>query len=117
MTFTHGDYAGVEEIKNKDRIAETLFRKSLSYGNDHRAYLGMGILKQKMREFEGSIKILEDGLKYFPESEMLSICLGVSCMNLGAFEKAITIFSRFPESKDAKMYIKKCREALHRTKR
>ncbi|MFC1822703.1 radical SAM protein [Thermodesulfobacteriota bacterium] len=112
MTFAYGDYAGVEEIKNKDKIAEKLFRKSLGYYHDHRAYLGLGILKQKMHEFESSIEVLQEGLKHFPESEMLNICLGVSCMNLGAFEKALRIFSRFPESKDANIYMEKCREAL-----
>ena len=46
LTFTHGDYAMIEAIKGKDKIAERLFRRSLDYYPDHRAYLGLGIIKQ-----------------------------------------------------------------------
>ena len=39
MTFAHGDYATIEGIKEKENIAERLYKKALSYHPDYRAYL------------------------------------------------------------------------------
>ena len=49
MTFDHGDYAGIESIKEKEKIADKLYKMSLDYHPDPRAYLGLGIAKQKNR--------------------------------------------------------------------
>ena len=112
MTFDYGDYANIEAIKDKDRIAERLYKKSLDYYPDHRAFLGLGIIKQKMGEYIQSAKILSEGVEHFPESEQLNICLGISYMNLREYNKALPYFLKFKDSKQANYYITACNEAL-----
>ena len=108
MTFDYGDYSGIEVVKDKEGVAERLYEKSLGYYPDHRAYLGLGIIKQKKRLYEESISILSDGIEKFPDSEQLHICLGISCMNTGKYNKAISYFKKFKDSDQARYYISKC---------
>lgn len=112
MTFDCGDYASIEAIKDKDRVAERLYKKSLSYHPDHRAFLGLGIIKQKKEEYIQSAKILSEGIEYFPESEQLNMCLGISYMNLREYNKALPYFLKFKNSKEANYYITACNKAL-----
>ena len=112
MTFSHGDYAGVEDINGKDTVAERLFLRSLAYYPDHRAYLGLGILKQKTGEHREAISILARGLGYFPDSFDLNMCQGISLMNLGEYEKALSYLLRFQDSKEVAFYIACCYRAL-----
>ncbi len=112
MTFTHGDYAGIEAIKDKDTIAEKLYAKSLTYHPDHRAYLGLGIIYQKKGAYKESARILSEGVEHFPESESLPMCLGISLMNLRQYSEALSYFSKYRHSKEAAYYIANCREAL-----
>lgn len=112
MTFSHGDYAKIEAIKQKEEIAESLYKRSLDYYPDHRAYLGLGIIRQKNSALKGSIEILSEGLQYFPESEPLNICLAISFMNLGEYEKALFYLKKFQASKEALHYITNCYKAL-----
>jgi tetratricopeptide (TPR) repeat protein len=112
MTFTHGDYARIEEIKGKEDIAEGLYKKALTYHPDHRAYLGLGIIAQKKGAYEESTQILSKGIGYFPDSEPLSICLGISFMNLGEYTKALSIFLKFQHSQQTPPYIAQCYHAL-----
>jgi len=113
MTFDYGDYATIEDIKDKDKISERLYKKSLNYYPDHRAFLGIGIIKQKMGEYIQSAKILSEGVEYFPENEQLNICLGISYMNLREYNKAVPYFLKFKDSKKANYYITACNEALN----
>ena len=112
MTFSHGDYSKIQEVRQKVETAEKLFMKSLGYYPDHRAYLGLGMLKQRKGEFKESVKILEEGLSHWPASEDLNLCLGVSHMNLRNFRAALDHFSKFPESKTSQKSINECRRAL-----
>ncbi len=112
MTFSHGDYANIKEIPDKEKIAETLFFKALSYFPDHRAFLGLGIIKQKNREYMESITILEEARKHYPESEHIATCLGISYMNIGKFEDALKCFQAFPDSQTALSYSEACYRAL-----
>ncbi|PKN29516.1 MAG: B12-binding domain-containing radical SAM protein [Deltaproteobacteria bacterium HGW-Deltaproteobacteria-21] len=109
LTFTHGDYARNEMVRDKERVAEKLFRKGLEYAPDERAYLGIGILKQKKGEHGQAMEILSEGVAHFPLSEPLHVCLGISHMALGEYESAISCFSKFPESNQARSYMKACR--------
>lgn len=112
MTFDHGDYSGIEGVKDKEGVAERLYEKSLGYYPDHRAYLGLGIIKQKKRLYEESINVLLDGVEKFPDSEQLHICLGISYMNIGKYNKAISYFQKFKDSDQARYYIESCYKAL-----
>jgi len=113
MTFDHGDYALNEDIKEKDNIAEKLYIKALNYQPDLRAYLGLGILNQKKRAYHESVKILSKGVEYFPDNYQLNLCLGISHMNLGAFETALSFFLKYQHSKQALGFIINCYNALN----
>ena len=112
MTFSHGDYSKIETIKGKNEIAEKLFHKSLSYYPNHRAYLGLGIIKQKKREYEESIRILSKGIESFPDSEDLNICLGINYMNLKDHKTALSYFLKFPDSKESMYQAARCYKEL-----
>lgn len=112
MTFSHGDYAAVDAIPNKDETAARLYERSLRYAPNDRAYLGLGIIRQKEREFHESIRILSEGVRHFPENEQLRICLGLSHMNLGAFAQALSHLEKFRHSKQIAPYIAECQRRL-----
>ncbi len=112
MTFSHGDYQRIDAIKDKDGIAEKLYQKSLQYMPNHRAFLGIGMIRQKNKDFLKSIKILDKGLERFPGSESLNICLGLSYMNLGEYTNALACFKKFQQSKQAVYYAASCYKAL-----
>jgi tetratricopeptide (TPR) repeat protein len=112
MTFSHGDYSKIEGIRDKDRIAEKLYQKSLGYYPNHRAYLGLGIIKQKSGEYKESIGILSEGMEVFRDSKELNTCLGMSYMNLGEYETALNHFLKFSNSKDALYQAAACYKEL-----
>jgi len=117
MTFSHGDYSNVDLIRNKGKIAENLYRKSLGYYPDHRAYMGLGIMKQKGGEYKEAVGVLSEGIEYFPESRDLNVCLGLSYMNLGDYETALEYFLKFPNSKDALYHAAICYKELGNSKK
>lgn len=108
MTFSHGEYSQNPLIPDPEGLAQELFIKSLSYFPDHRAYLGLAILKQKSGDHSGAIEILREALGHHPQSEQLHICLAVSFMNLGQLKAAIDLLERFPNSPEALRYLANC---------
>ncbi|MCF8081362.1 MAG: cobalamin-dependent protein [Desulfobacterales bacterium] len=112
LTFTHGDYVAVKEVPAKEQTAEGLFKRALSYHPDHRAYLGLGILAQRRRDFAGSIRALAEGIEHFPNSEALHTCMGLDYMNLGDFRNALTCFVPFEGNGQVEKYIAECRKKL-----
>ncbi|OEU67420.1 MAG: B12-binding domain-containing radical SAM protein [Desulfobacterales bacterium PC51MH44] len=113
MTFDHGDYAGEDAIKEKDKIAEKLYKKALQYYPDPRAYLGLGIFNQKNKAYQESVQILSEGVMHFPDHEQLNLCSGVSHMNLGAYKTALSFLLKFQHSKQALGFIVNCYHALN----
>ncbi|MBC8417822.1 MAG: radical SAM protein [Pseudomonadota bacterium] len=114
MTFSHGDYAKIEAIRDKQKIAVRLYQRSLEYSPNDRAYLGLGIIRQQERNFQESVRILSEGVGVFPQNEQLHICLGLSYMNLGEYDKALSCFLKFRHSEQAASYIAECHRALGR---
>ncbi len=112
MTFRYGDYAQNKFVKNKEKVAERLFKRALEYYPDHHAYLGLGILHQRRSRFKESIQILEEGIRHFPKSMQLNMCLGVNYMNLGDFKRALSCFLPFRDSPDALIKAAQCYEAM-----
>jgi radical SAM superfamily enzyme YgiQ (UPF0313 family) len=112
MTFSHGDYSRIEAVADKQDIAETMFRRALRYAPNHHAYLGLGVIQQQKKEILQSIKTLEEGLVWYSGSEPLHTCLGISYMNDGQYEKALSLFEKFPESEQAKQCASECCQAL-----
>jgi anaerobic magnesium-protoporphyrin IX monomethyl ester cyclase len=112
MTFSHGEYSKIAAIKEKDETAERLYRKALHYYPNHRAYLGLGMIKQKKLEFHESIEILSQGLKHFSDSEDLNLCIGISYMNIGDYQKALSYLHTVQDSRRANPYIAECYDKL-----
>jgi anaerobic magnesium-protoporphyrin IX monomethyl ester cyclase len=112
MTFSQGDYANIPYIKKKDQVAERLFLKALNYGPDLRAFLGLGMVKQKNRDFLASVSALQKGVQHFPESESLHLCLAISYMNLGRYQEALPHLLKFPNSAEGASHLETCRQAL-----
>ena len=112
MTFSHGDYSMIDAIKGKDKTAEKLFKKSLDYYPNNRAYLGLGMIEQRRKDFGKAIKILSKGVELFPDSEDLNLCLGISYMNLGDYNTALSHLQKIQHTKEAIYYIKKCQQEL-----
>jgi len=52
-------------------------------------------------------------VEYFPENEQLNLCLGISHMNLGAFETALSFFLKFQYSRQCLEFIVNCYHALN----
>ena len=115
MTFSHGDYSSIDLIPDKETVAEKLYRMALGFAPDHRAYLGLGIILQRQRRFEESIEVLKTGINDFPNSEELHICLGISYMNLSRIKEAMACFKKFPDSDQAKEYIRACEKIIYQT--
>ena len=114
MTFDHGDYSRIDAVKHKKGIAEKLYRRSLTYFPDARAYLGLGILCQKRGAYRESGHILTRGLTHHPEDPQLNICMGVCLMNLGEYEQALSHFLGFQDVKEAVHFTAECYKALGR---
>ncbi len=116
MTFDLGDYSKIPEIREKEKTAEFLYYRSLDYSHNIRAYLGLGILLQKQRNYTASITILEKGLEEFPKNQELSMCLGVSYMNMGNFTLALEVLECCVNVPDAENLIETCKEQLNMQK-
>lgn len=112
MTFDYGDYARIEPIENKDRIAASLYEKALDYYPHAEAYLGLGVLFQKNGANRESAEILSRGLSHFPDDSRLNICMGTSLMNLGQREEALSRFLRFQDNRDAVRFAAICYRSL-----
>lgn len=89
MTFDQGDYAGIAAIPDRKKVAENLYARALTYGPNARAFLELGLIRQKERDFAGSVRILSKGAGYFPDDEQIYLCLGISLMNTGAFKQTL----------------------------
>jgi len=112
LTLTHGDYANIQTIRDKEETAEKLFRKSLRYHPLERSYLGLGIIKQKNGFYQDSVNVMSEGIKYFADSQPLSCCLAVSYMNLGRFRDALHLLEKFKESPEVSGHLDICYKAL-----
>jgi radical SAM superfamily enzyme YgiQ (UPF0313 family) len=112
MTFDQGDYARVEAIPDKPRLAEDLYHRALGYHPDARAYLGLGILNQKAGRYAESVEILAQGMSDFPGDEQLRICLAVSQMNLGRFREALALLAHCLSRPEAQRLAAACRNAM-----
>jgi len=113
MTFDQGDYTGITDIPNRKRVAENLYKRALAYDPNARAFLGLGMIRQKKKNFTGSIEILSRGAMHFPDDEQIHLCLGISLMNTGAFEQALSCLLKFQQSKQALFFIAECYRALN----
>jgi len=117
MTFDQGDYAHIADIPGKARTAERLYRRALAYHPEPRAYLGLGIMAQKRRDYAGSVGILTDGIGHFPSESSLNICLAVSFMNQAQFERGLELLLPFQHVAESRPLIAGCYRALGQTEK
>ena len=113
MTFDLGDYAQVEAVPQKEMIAESLYHKALDYFPNQIAFLGLGTLMQKKKNYAGSAELLSRGLEHFPEDAQLNICLGVSFMNLEQYKNALHHFLKFENLKEAVYFAANCYKMIN----
>lgn len=113
MSFDSGEYSGVEALGDSKKIAEKLYRKSLEYHPVSRAFLGLGMIRQKNRDYAESIEVLSEGIKHFPDDEQINLCQGISYMNLGQFDKALSFLLKFQESAQTLNFIAACYRELN----
>ena len=109
MTFTHGDYASIDAIADKARLAGGLFRRALTYYPHQRAYLGLGILLQKGGRHGECRGLLEDAVERYPQAKELHLCLAVSLIALGHASRALAVLTPFQDDPQAAAYLNHCR--------
>jgi tetratricopeptide (TPR) repeat protein len=115
MTFSHGDYARIEAIADRDGIAARLYDRALAYHPDPRAFLGRAILHQKAGAFGDAAKLLERALRHYPQNEALNVCQGITFINLGRPQEAIAVLLNFPDAPQAAASLAACYKALGNT--
>ena len=112
MTFSHGDYSNHPRVKEPLKTAALLYDRALFYAPDARAYLGLGMLHQKLRQFDRAVALMEKALIHFGDDKSLNICMAVSLMNLGRFGDALTFLEQFQTHGDIQPYIVACKSKL-----
>ncbi|MFO7753902.1 MAG: radical SAM protein [Desulfobacteraceae bacterium] len=113
MTFAFGEYARIPQVQNKQSTARILFERSLTYADDAKAYLGLGMLHMRDGEFGKAVEAAGRGMEIFPGDNDLGVCMGVSCMNMGRFDRALFYFQKCKGSPEVDNYIRICREKLN----
>ena len=112
MTFSHGDYAAIQTKADTSKVAIELYERALRLHPDHRAYWGMAMVYQRWARWDQAIEVLSAGLEQFPRSEPLSVCIGISYMNLGQFETALGYLTPHAGSRQAAVQIERCHRAM-----
>jgi anaerobic magnesium-protoporphyrin IX monomethyl ester cyclase len=112
MTFSHGEYADNPRIKGKNKIANNLFERALSYCPHPRAYLGMAMILQKEKNFIQAGIHLAKGLEHFPGNKELCLCMGLGLMNQSLFKDALPFFTPFRGDPGMDHYINICNSQL-----
>ena len=114
-TLDHGDYAAIDAIPGKERLAQTLNRRSLDYHPNARAYLGLGIQFQTSGRHSDAVRLLSEAAARFPDHEPLHLCLAVSHMNTGRFSQAMRCLEKFSDSPQVLGYLAECHRQLGNT--
>ena len=112
LKFGTGDFSKTDEVENSEMVAENLFKKALEYYPNHQAFVGLGSLYQRQKNFVESIRVFLLGLRYERHSEELNVRLGVSYMNMGLYESAEVCFRGFERNKDVLQHLAICYKRL-----
>lgn len=88
LTFSHGDYAANPLILDSLPTAVTLYKRSLGYHPDHRAFWGLGLVYHHLRRFDEAVAVLQDGISHHPTSADLRMALANSLMRLNRYAEA-----------------------------
>ena len=110
MTFSHGEYARDNRVRNAEQMAINLFEKALLVYPCPRAFQGLAMIHQKHKNFSGAMAFLDKGLSHFPKDKNLCVCMGVCLMNTGDFHNALTYFTPFAHDPALGHYISICKQ-------
>jgi len=113
MTFSHGDYAAIDAIPDKEVAAESLYRRALDRFPHPRAYLGLGMLHQRRRRFAASTAVLSEGRIRFPDDIDLAVCQGINHLNLNDPVRALECFAPHAADPRAAPYVAECRRRIN----
>ncbi len=108
FSLTHGDYASIDQIPLKQETGEYMFKTALKYYKNPDAYLGLGLIYQKKRDFQSSLAALKEGHELFQDNKDIAIALGITLMNLKKFKKASELFEKFNSNGELEEYLKIC---------
>ena len=108
LTFSHGDYAKNRWIDNPTETAITLFKRSLSYHPDHRAFWGLGLVYQQRDRLEESSAVLREGVRHYPGSIDLHLTLAHSLIRLQRPSEARQFLELLPHHPQAAELIIRC---------
>jgi radical SAM superfamily enzyme YgiQ (UPF0313 family) len=108
LTFSHGDYAGNPLVEKNLSTAVMLFKRSLDYHPDHRAFWGLGLVYQHQGRFDDSIVVLKQGIDHHRESVDLHMALANSLIRLARYEEARACLESFPANPQAVDQIIRC---------
>ena len=114
MTFSHGDYAAIKSAIPAIHVARKLYQQALTCHPDHRAFWGLAMVHQQLGNPESAIEILLEGLKHYPRSQHLNICLGVGYRHTGQYRQALAHLTPFDNDPGAVPHIIGCLKALGR---
>lgn len=112
MTFSHGEYATHPQVNNAETTAMILYEKALSFSPDARAYMGLGMLYQKKKDFQKAVGYIQQGLDHFNHHVDLNLCMGLCLMNMKRFEKALPYFTKIKAHASVDHYIRICRDHI-----
>ena len=112
MTFSHGEYARDNRVKNALDVAIKLYKQALGFSPCARAFQGLAMICQGQKEFSWALSYLDTGLGHFPGNKELGICKGVCLMNMGDFNNALACFTPFASDPSLEQYINICRQHL-----
>jgi anaerobic magnesium-protoporphyrin IX monomethyl ester cyclase len=108
LTFSHGDYAENPLVEKNLATAVMLFKRSLDYHPDHRAFWGLGLVCQHQCRFDESIVVLQQGIEHHQESVDLRLALANSLIRLARYEEARTCLEGFAAHPQAVEQIVRC---------
>jgi anaerobic magnesium-protoporphyrin IX monomethyl ester cyclase len=108
LTFSHGDYAGLDCRPGPVEVALRLFERARALHPDHRAFWGLALVYQRMGDRLRSREILQEGLGHFPTSPNLSIGMATVLMQDAQFRQALDHLLPFEASTEARPYIVQC---------
>jgi tetratricopeptide (TPR) repeat protein len=108
LTFSHGDYAVNPLVEKHLATAVMLFKRSLDYHPDHRAFWGLGLVYQHQGRFDESIVVLKQGIEHHQESVDLHMALANSLIRLARYEEARACLEGFPAHPQAVDQIIRC---------
>jgi anaerobic magnesium-protoporphyrin IX monomethyl ester cyclase len=108
LTFSHGDYAGLDCRPSPLEVAVRLFERAMALHPDHRAFWGLALAYQRRNDRQRCREILQTGLGHFPHSPDLNIGMATVLMQDGQFRQALDHLLPFETNPEARPYIVQC---------